>query len=135
MFASLILSLQNAGADMTRRNSSGNNPLHLASQANRLEALQELTNSDPDALNQANSLGQTPADVAGSPFVKEAAKPFRNAIVVVKAALRFGRKIKQNDGNKRNSGVLKATPRAESPPTPLKFRLSSNITNTDLDGF
>lgn len=141
----IIKELRSAGADMTRRNSRGNNPLHFASRANQLDTLQELTNSDPDALNEANSLGQTPADIAGSPFIKEAAKPFRNAIVVVKAALRFGKGLRRR-GSKSGSGITdtpreetdldssnnQAGKRCDSPPTPLNFRLSKTVAADEL---
>jgi hypothetical protein len=45
---------------MSSRNSQGNTPIHLASAANRIGALELLVSANPDDVNVRNALGQTP---------------------------------------------------------------------------
>ena len=76
----------------------GNTPIHLASAANRLDAMEELVAQSPDSVNLRNAAGHTPSEVAGCETARDMVMPFKKAVNTVRAALRFGNLGKMSPG-------------------------------------
>ena len=49
------------GGKLERTLRTGDTPIHLASAANRLDAMEELVASSPDSVNLRNAAGHTPS--------------------------------------------------------------------------
>lgn len=63
--------------------------MHIASAANRLDAVERLVTDHPDSVNITNARGQLPSDVAGCEAARDMVKPFKKAVNTIKAAIRF----------------------------------------------